>query len=1128
MAITIDELEIQIESQATNATRGIDALAASLQKLETAVGGSSTLAPNLTNIANALRNFNSVGKINLSPHIKQLERLNTLVPTLGGTQATQLSQNLVGISGAISTFSAIPKVSLTPIANGISSLNAATSVMDSARLQEFSMQIRGIADGLSHLNNVGKTNIGSVVNALKKIPEITAALNPEVIAVFSAKVRELTAVMTPLAEKMDSVARGFNALPTAIKKTTTASSKAIEKNNSLSKSYGGLSTRLAQTASKYMVLYYAAVRVADVFADWFNESNNYIEALNLFKVSMGDAAEGALDYAESLKSLMGIDPAEWITNQGVFQRMSTGFGIASDQAEIMSQNLTQLAYDMASFFNTDVETAMQKLQSGMSGQIKGLKAWGYNLSVAALQETALSLGIEQSVRTMTEAQKAQLRYITLIQKSNGIMGDMAKTLTTPANAMRILESQLTQLKRALGDIISVLVTRFIPAIQAFVELATEAAKTLSELMGFEIKELPTNNLEMGSDVIEGIGDSANDTEEDLESLKKQLAGFDELNILKDNTKQNASFDLGIELPSYDFLGGAEISTTIKEIKEDFLELVEIFKNSDFSIAFARIKEFIGKIKAQFEELDSDNLLLTTLSTVITTLGSAVNLVVQVITPLLEALNIPQTILRTWTLLLNLLGAIEKVINAITPALKSLANAFAPIISWINGTFEEGLSAISDVFLEFGYTIEDLSPTFENIGKNLSSLIGKIWAFIEPLASTIWKGSLDNFKDLSDVLTSLLECIVVLVDGILGDLDGEFENLTQCLQPLATVVEKILGGAFGLISSIFKDLSSNILPTLTNTLSNLITVVIIPLANLISSVLTPVIEIVSDALGYLWQYVVTPLANALGGTLGVAFGEVTSTLNDYVIPVVGVVITALTWLWNNVLSPIADFVHDVFAPAFEEAFKSIGEIIDSFAKILGGLITFVSGVFTNDLSKALEGVKSIFVGIFEGIGVALKTPINVWIGMFEGLTNKIIDGWNWVKKSLNDLKIDIPEWLGGGTFGGFNLEMSKHITIPRFEFGGFPTMGEMFIARERGPEFVGRIGNKNAVANNDQIVTSVAQGVYNAMMAARSDEDDGSGKTARIFVQIGEQVVGEAAVKFINGQIIQTGVSPIYS
>ena len=101
---------------------------------------------------------------------------------------------------------------------------------------------------------------------------------------------------------------------------------------------------------------------------------------------------------------MGINPGEWMRNQGVFMTITEGFGVASDRAYTMSKNLTQLTYDLASFFNISTADAFQKLESGISGELEPLRRLGYDLSVARLQQEAYNLGIDKSVMSMTQAE----------------------------------------------------------------------------------------------------------------------------------------------------------------------------------------------------------------------------------------------------------------------------------------------------------------------------------------------------------------------------------------------------------------------------------------------------------------------------------------------------------------------------------------------------------------------------------------------------------------------------------------------------------------------------------------------------------------------------------------------------
>lgn len=454
----------------------------------------------------------------------------------------------------------------------------AQNLASSLKSTNLKKDIKDLAKALSGLNAIEKGNIGSVMTSLEKIPKITAALDTASLDAFASAIQRLTAIMAPLAAELRDVHNGFSLLPMAIREAIRLTEQSTATNSRAVKSYGKLFNSLTRTITKFTVLFYALRRFGGIFADALNTSNDYIETMNLFSVAMGEYADEAKSYAKTIQDALGIDMAEWMNNQAVFMQTLSGFGVAADEASHMSRVLTQLGYDFASLWNADVELVMQRLESAMTGQIKGMKNYGVNVSVAALQETALALGIDQSVRSMSEAQRAQLRYITILRSSEGVLGDLAKTINSPANALRVLNTQFTRMKRAFGDIVSVIATRFIPYMQALVEIVTEAAEALAVSMGFEIEELPSN-------VLNGTGTMKEDLEEGSDyakELKKQLMGFDELNILKTPDQENELSDsLGIDMFQfdYDFLAkfNEEYAKTVEDAKLKILEVVGAVK-----------------------------------------------------------------------------------------------------------------------------------------------------------------------------------------------------------------------------------------------------------------------------------------------------------------------------------------------------------------------------------------------------------------------------------------------------------------------------------------------------------------------------------------------------------------------
>ncbi len=146
-------------------------------------------------------------------------------------------------------------------------------------------------------------------------------------------------------------------------------------------------------------------------------SNAYVENMNLFSVTMGEAADSAFEYAEAVNKAVGIDVSEWMKYQGMFKQIASGFGVLETKANTMSKNLTQLGYDISSFYNISIEDAMQKLESGIAGEIEPMRRLGYAIDEATLKQVALAHGISLSVNSMTQGQKSQLRYIAIMEQS---------------------------------------------------------------------------------------------------------------------------------------------------------------------------------------------------------------------------------------------------------------------------------------------------------------------------------------------------------------------------------------------------------------------------------------------------------------------------------------------------------------------------------------------------------------------------------------------------------------------------------------------------------------------------------------------------------------------------------------
>lgn len=575
MSTTIEQLELEVQSSATSAVSGIDALASSLGKLKSAVKGgvgltavakqlttlntalngvSGANADNLNKLAQGLQTLSSIGNLKLSSSVAtQITNIGNAVKSLTGTDFSVLRD----LASALTPLTSVGKANLNSFISQLQRLPQAVQALNSVSIGSLSSQIRELISAFTPLTQMGKNNLTSFITQLKKLPEAVAALQSVNIGSLASQIQQLANAFAPLATQMQSIANGFSALPTRLQRL-------IQQTNNLSAANGKASMSYANLAAKIGIAVVAMKRIASVIAGWITKSNEYVESLNLFTVSLGEYAAEAQKYAENVAEIMGIDPAEWLRNQGVFMTLATGFGVVNDRAYTMSKNLTQLGYDLSSFFNISYEDAFQKLQSGISGELEPLRRLGYDLSVARLQQEALNLGITKSVNAMTQAEKAELRYYAIMTQVTTAQGDMARTLEAPANQLRILQAQVNQAARALGNIFIPMLNAVLPYAIALAKAIRLVADAIASLFGFALPEIDYSGLSTAAGGAGDLADNLGDAGKKAKEVKNALLGIDELNIIspQDDSSSGSGSGigggggLGFELPTYDFIGDA--------------------------------------------------------------------------------------------------------------------------------------------------------------------------------------------------------------------------------------------------------------------------------------------------------------------------------------------------------------------------------------------------------------------------------------------------------------------------------------------------------------------------------------------------------------------------------------------
>ena len=175
-----------------------------------------------------------------------------------------------------------------------------------------------------------------------------------------------------------------------------------------------------------------------------------VESENLFEQSMKGMAGAARAWSKELSKSLGLNQFETRKTIGTFNVMMKSMGGSKKAAFDMAKGLTQLGYDMASFYNLRADEAFLKLQSAISGEVEPLKRLGIIVNETTIKTWALNNGLIKQGETMTEAQKVTARYNVIMQQTKDAQGDLERTLDSPTNKIRILQSRIKELAIEMG------------------------------------------------------------------------------------------------------------------------------------------------------------------------------------------------------------------------------------------------------------------------------------------------------------------------------------------------------------------------------------------------------------------------------------------------------------------------------------------------------------------------------------------------------------------------------------------------------------------------------------------------------------------------------------------------------
>lgn len=889
-----------------------------------------------------------------------------------------------------------------------------------------------------------------------------------------------------------------------------------------------------------------------------------------FGRAFGEDAEEVLDYVDEISERLKINKQTIMQYSSMYGSLLKGFGMSQEKVTTISVGLTELSYDIWAAYNDRYETledASEAIRSAITGEIEPIRNAGIALTEASMQEYLDSVGMAHiSIEKLTEAQKAEVRYAAMVNAAmnQGIVGTYAREMQTAEGAVRTLRQQLSTLAQAFGSLLIPVLSAVLPYLNAFIDLLVDAIHYVAALFGVELFKINWDSGGMG-DISAGAEDATealDGASKAAKKLKDYTMGFDELNIINPNTGTGSGGGAGtggedngwtgLDLDTlWDDAVLASASKQIDEIKAKMkswfnewkvelgiigglfgslrlLNLIKVFAklmgaSDDFLGKLKNIKNFakggiIGTLQYVFSVelfdnyIDGEGFKNYLASMFVNALGTGV--LWWKFGPAGLTIGLGITAAASLSAVIDN-GGITNTESAVT-ALTGLASALGAIgVAWKKVIPQIEKSKLGDLFGKSKLDVKKLLPS---MGAVTSSV--KLW-----LTNTLVPGIVAGLQTLASALgLSLGATAAVVGAAIVAAIIGTIavvKNWDEIKAFFTETVPQWFDDAWVKVQEIWATVATWFNDN-----------VVIPLVNFFA----PIVDWIGTFFTGLWiiiqavwitasewfnENVTKPVAS-LFEKLGNDISEIAENCWNWVCETWEI---ASGWFDETVTQPVSTFfsdMWDIISELASSAWDKITGVWDvAWSWFDETVIVPVEAAF----EEACNSIKGFFSSLWLGIRQTAAQAMNSVIGSIESAINWAIDGVNDLIDSFNEVVELAAEKTGKDWDGLSNISRVSlgRITVPQFANGGFVDAGQMFIAREAGPELVGRFGNRTAVANNDQIVAGITAGVYDAVVAAMSNANNG-GQAVNVYLD-GKQIYSsvkkteaERGLSLMGGQL----------
>lgn len=639
------------------------------------VGGLSRTASGLNTLANGLNNLGNIqnlgGITSAVNAVKNLSKVNmagfdTSKMTEIANSVSDLATKLSGVSAIESTVTRVVG-SLARLSNSGQYIGNVTTefpilgeqvvklVGKLSSANAIDISITKVVEGIAKLANAGK-RVGETVANLDKLGNgvINLLKKLQNAPQINSNVANTIQGLGNLASSGSRISTVSDRASTSTKKLGNALSSLKDKLKSAHKSSKGFVSSIGMFYAKFFLV----IRAVKKFGQAIGSAQDYIEEFNYFSVALDkvgkDSANqfkkagynSAEEYAGSFRKRfgklqkqltgydvdyntgnatntfshnLGLDLTEVMNYNAAIAQITNSAGMLGETSIATSKALTMLSADWASLANLDTADVMQNFQSGLVGQSRALYKYGIDITSAGLAQTAMNHGVTESIKNLSQQSKMQLRVLTMLEQSKVAYSDLAKTINSPNNQLRMLDAGFKKLALSIGTLFMPIVQKLYPYMNAMVMVLQDFAQWVAKLAGIKLGDTDSSQK---TPEVPDYSDAADDTDKVAKNMDKtakktkkaadNLQGFDIVNKLQDNSDSdsgdtdpsggNANIDLSKDISDalknyekiWDNAFKSNQNKAVELYKKMKKAILDAWKGGDFTSLGSALANWINK------------------------------------------------------------------------------------------------------------------------------------------------------------------------------------------------------------------------------------------------------------------------------------------------------------------------------------------------------------------------------------------------------------------------------------------------------------------------------------------------------------------------------------------------------